>query len=594
MAGRVRNLSVRVSRRLEACAPRFLLRVLRELRVRVSRGLEARAPRFLLRVFRALSPRGHIPEFVAALSGIALYLSFPPRGNPALAWVALSPFLATLAFVPPRRGFRVGLVCGLAFWLPSISWLWALIGNGGPWPLVILGQFGLALYCALYTAAFAWLLAASPHAAAEGWRCRERSAWHGLGRALLAAAVWTGLEWIRSTFLTGFAWNHLGVSQHRSLAILQIASLGGVYAVSALVLLVNAGLAGAVLRIVRSVRGTPGPRHHADLVVALAATLAAVCWGIREQHIWQERERIAPPLCVGAAQPNAPSIFERDDDTFRQTYRRLQERTSILARLHPDLVVWPETVLPGVLPSDDFAVDFAVDAARLCNAPLLVGAVELRQGARKGGRDLVANSSWLFRPNGRMSVPYRKQHLVPFGEYIPLDDHLPFLERLSPVGYSCTAGTNAVLFPVAGRLLGGTNVLVSPLICFEDTVAPLAAAATRQGAAVLVNQSNDSWFTGSSEPAQHHAQAVFRAIETRTPLVRVSNAGVSGVVAASGARSPDSVSFVESVFPRQPGWPVPPYARRGDWMLAIPCALLTLLLTALRGGRAAVRRFSRQ
>ena len=537
----------------------------------------------MLRAFRVVKLRELVPESLAVLSGIALHHSFPPRGEAALAWFALAPFLAVLSFVAPRRGFRVGLVCGLAFWLPSISWLWALIGNGGPWPLVLLGQFGLAVYCALYTAVFGWLLAASPESASEGWLHRERSAWHGLGRALLAAAVWTGLEWIRSTLLTGFAWNHLGVSQHRSLAIAQLASFGGVYAVSALVLFVNAGLAGTVLRIVRSVRGIPAPHHHADLAAALAATLAAVCWGMSEQRAWQARERVAPPLRVAAVQPDAPSIFERADDTFRQTYKCLQDRTRVVARLHPDLVVWPETVLPGVLPADLDAVDFALGAARLCQAPVLAGAVELRRGARRGGRDLVANSSWLFRPAGMDPRPYRKQHLVPFGEYIPLDDHLPFLERLSPVGYSCTPGTNAVLFPVAGQFLGGTNLLVTPLICFEDTVAPLAAAAVRQGAALLVNQSNDAWFSGSAEPAQHHAQAVFRAIETRTPLVRVSNAGVSGVVAASGAQTSNAVSFVESVFPRQADWPVTRHTRRGDWALAIPCALVAALLAALRG-----------
>lgn len=521
------------------------------------------------------------PELVAALSGALLFFSFPPRGNPALAWFALAPLLAALALVPPRRGFRLGLLCGVAWWVPSIAWLWALIGNGGPWFLVVLGQVGLALYCALYTAAFGWLLAAPPEAARDGWHHVERSSWRGLGRALLAAAAWTGLEWVRSTFLTGFAWNHLGVTQHRSLAVAQLAALGGVYAVSALVVFVNAGLAGAVLRIVRSARGIHAPRHHLDLVAALVAAAAAVLWGIREQGRWEARERVAPPLHVAGVQPDAPSIFERGEADMLDALDRLLDRTRVAAAIGPDLVVWPETVLPGVLPRDHDVSDIALGAARRAGAPILAGAVEVRPGARRGGRDLVANSSWLFRPSGAIEPPYRKQHLVPFGEFIPLDSWLPALERLSPVGYSCTAGTNAVLFEVPGRI-GATNAVVSPLICFEDTVAPLASQAVRQGATLLVDQSNDAWFAGSAEAAQHHAQAVFRAIETRTPLVRVSNAGLSGTVSASGRQGAPSTYFLEPVFPRQGDWPLPRYARLGDWALAIPSALVAVLAALAR------------
>lgn len=522
-----------------------------------------------------------VPEALAAVSGAAMCAAFPPHGRPALAWFTLAPLVGALAFVSRRRGLRVGFVWGLAFWLPSLSWLWALIGNGGPWPLVILGQAGLATYCALYAAAFGWLLAGGDEAAHLGWQRRERSAWHGLGHALFAAAAWTGLEWVRSTLLTGFAWNHLGVTQYHSPAVLQLASLGGVYAVSALIVLVNASLAGTFIRVLRGVRGIPAPRHHADLAVALATAAFATVWGIREQRTWEARERIAPPLRVAGAQPEAPSIFERGDDTFARTYNTLRERTSLVARLSPDLVVWPETALPGVLPHDTESVVFATSAARHCGAPLLTGAVELQPGARRGGRDLVANSAWLFRPSGMDPLPYRKQHLVPFGEYIPLDSLLPVLERLSPVGYSCTAGTNAVLFAVKCSLVGETNALVAPLICFEDTVAPLARAAVRRGAAVLVNESNDAWFSGSNEPAQHHAQAIFRAVETRTPLVRVSNAGISGIVSASGLQTSNAVCFVENVFCRDAAWPPSRYTRLGDWGFAIPCALVMLLAALL-------------
>ena len=522
--------------------------------------------------FRISRLRSIIPEVASAASGLLLSFAFPPHGNASLAWCALAPFFAALQYTSPRRGFRCGFLAGFAFWLVSLRWFWALIGNGGPWPLVILGHFALSAYCALYVGLVGYLLSHSK----DNWQ----RAWRGLARALLAAIFWTGLEWVRSTFLTGFAWNHLGVSQVRCLPLLQLAGIGGVYALTFLIVLVNAALGNVVVRLIRSFRCLPAPKHHVDLMAAILVLLVALAWGTREQRRWILLERTATPFAVAGVQPDAPSIFERGD-AIQETLDRLGDRTAIVAQLSPDLVVWPETVLMGSIPGSPDALECAFAASRLCHAPLLAGAVEYRTGKGRHGRDLVANVSWLFCPDDKVHGMYRKQHLVPFGEFIPLDNVFPFLERLSPVGFSCTPGTNSVVLPITSPAFGA-KACVSPLICFEDTVAPLATKAVRAGATLLVNQTNDSWFSGSIEPGQHHAQAAFRAVETRTPLVRVSNGGLSGIIAASGRQTAPSSYFRDNVYPRQSDWPASFYTRFGDWLLAMPCALVTGLLLAFR------------
>ena len=171
---------------------------------------------------------------------------------------------------------------------------------------------------------------------------------------------------------------------------------------------------------------------------------------------------------------------------------------------------------------------------------------------------------------------------------------MPWLERLSPVGFSCRPGRESTILRIAQRQRGEkptTEVLAfSPLICFEDTVAPLARRAVRGGAQMLVNLTNDAWFNGSIEPEQHLAQAVFRCVENGVPMVRAANTGVSGMITPVGLRQvltsagrtsnfagmlPCVVSVPRQALPTH-------YTRWGDWTLGRPAAgfLLVVLLLA--------------
>ena len=499
------------------------------------------------------------------ITGALLSMAYPGWSQADVAWVALVPLLILLRFATPRDGFRFGFVFGLAFWLCSITWLMELRNNGGPVLLVAFGLIGLSVACAVFigffgmTASFLWQ---GGDSATGGWR-RE---WFETWRPTVVALLWCGAEYLRSTLFTGFAWNALGVTQAKLLPAIQVASLGGVYAVSFLIVLLNGGAAGAAVRIWRNIIQRPErSRRQLDLMVALSVLMIALAWGMHRVKTMRLADASAKTVAIAAVNPSLPCIFESNDEEWDDAHRFLSENTQALGIMKPDLIVWPETVLYASMPDPSLEANLLGFTGR-SGVPVLAGGTESRQDA--AGVERIYNSSFFFSVSNGVSAVYRKQHLVPFGEFIPFDKKLTFLQKLAPAGISCSPGVESVVMEI-----GDGKVRVSPLICFEDTVAGLSRAAVKAGASILIAQSNDAWFFGSSEAEQHHAQAVFRAVENAVPIVRSSNRGITAVVTAYGASSENADYFIQHV-------PVPAagaetlYFRAGNWVFGIPCAAL--------------------
>jgi apolipoprotein N-acyltransferase len=538
-----------------------------------------------------------------AASALILWSVFPPAplGSDG-AWFALVPLLLVVRNTAPRRAFWLGWLCGIIFWLLSLTWLWRLIANSGPWPLVVAGHAVLAIYCGLYIALFAL-------AASRVWRVvhrHENLATRLLAVAILEPLLWVGAEYLRCVLLTGFPWNPLGAAFYGTPRVIQVAALGGVYAVSMLVVLTNSAAASMVERMVATMRNRTFGEHLVggrlrglETFIPLLVLLALVLfWGPGRIRQWNAQAAAEPVWQVALVQPNAPCIFEREDSTEPAVRRTLLEMTAGISVLSPDLVVWPETALIRSLPYESFAMDLASNGAVAARAPLLTGTVEYHPGRAPRYADRrFYNAAWLFSSNGVACGAYRKQHLVPFGEYIPGDRIIPALEKLSPVGFSCTAGRESTILRIPRRLRGdglpADELAFSPLICFEDTVAPLARKAVRKGARLLVNLTNDAWFNGSIEPEQHMAHAVFRCVENGVPMVRAANTGVSGVITPVGFRQVlegnGRTSGFAGVLPcllAVPRQPLPTlYTRWGDWTLARPAALLFLAVLLMWPGR---------
>ena len=460
------------------------------------------------------------------LPGFLLWASFPPMAEKTDCVFALAPLLWLARNKDAKTNFCRWFLNGFVFWFATLSWMPAIVKNGGPWPLVVLGWGALAAYCALYFGAFGWL-----SSRVWAWVKDEGTAWRRpprfpYGRRLFAILVaepllWCGLELLRSRLFGGFSWNHLGLPLVNS-NLGSPAALGGVYLVSAVVILVNGTIAGIAERMMR--RTTRWASLETLIPFLLILGLYALEGSAaRRMELWEKED-----CTVALVQRNFPCVFkpaEREDPIA--VYSNLLAN---VAYTRPDLVVLSESAL-----SEFGAADSPRSLAFMRWVSKLTGAREVIAGGGRFADGKEYNSALLYSngstiPDSQLTTYnsqlafYDKVHLVPFGEFIPGDKWITALQKLAPVG-SCTPGEL--------KLLGDYGVA----ICYEDTDSAQMRALLHKGARALVFITNDSWFSDSIEAEQHSWQAVARAVETGLPVVRVGNSGVTGTIDPHGRAS---------------------------------------------------------
>jgi apolipoprotein N-acyltransferase len=511
------------------------------------------------------------------LPGFLLWASFPPMAEKTDCLFALAPLLWLGRNADSKTNFRKWYANGFFFWVATLSWMPAIVKNGGPWPLVVLGWGALAAYCALYFGAFGWFDAkiwAWVKDAGTAWRKPPRFPYmrRMLAILILEPLLWCGLELVRSRFLGGFSWNHLGVPLVVG-GFGSPAAIGGVYLLSAVVILVNGTVAGIAERMIEPYRRAKG-FHVVDapkwarsletiLPIAIVFGLYQLAPVVNQRQTYGGTEE----LRVAAVQRNFPCVFNP-----RQVEDPIDVYSNLLANVSyvkPDIVVLPESAL-----CEFGAVDSPRSRAFLSWISEMTGAREVIAGGGRYAEGREYNSAVLFQrtDSGVRLSCYDKVHLVPFGEFIPGDKWFTSLQKLAPVG-SCTPG---VL-----KLLGNYGVA----ICYEDTDSAQMRTLAKKGAKALVFITNDSWFSFSDETVQHAWQSVARAIETGLPVVRVGNSGVTGIVnpdgsawwlADSSARplADSRGTMCESVETGNCG--VTPYVSVGDIPLAVLFVLLIL------------------
>jgi apolipoprotein N-acyltransferase len=266
-------------------------------------------------------------------------------------------------------------------------------------------------------------------------------------------------------------------------------------------------------------------RMHLELMFSLLAIV--LVWSLGIQKLLHKSEVNGTSVHAALIQPNIPEVGNWEPADPELAYERLERLTGLAQYTTDlDLIIWPETALP------DF-VRYSERSAALVKklvtngVPLLAGSMDMTW--RADGQPEYYNASMLFNTRGELLGSYFKQHLVLFGEYIPFEGNLPFINALTPIGSSFTPGRSAVLLkrPEDNR---GFCVL----ICFEDSLPYLARKAARAGATWLINQTNDSWFDPDCGSAQHLANAVFRCVETRLPMLRCANTGMTCAIDSFG------------------------------------------------------------
>lgn len=517
---------------------------------------------------RAVAPSSVGPLWMAVASGVALWTCFPPIDCGPLAWVALVPLLLVVRMPRPTR--KMYLYTALGGWLFALMTLqWMRLGD----PSMYLAWGALAFYVGLYFPVFVGLTRVAVHRA-------------GMPLVISAPLVWVGLEFVRAYVMTGFSWYYLGHSQYRWTGLLQISDLVGAYGVSFLVMMGNACIAELIpAGVFQKVRLLPQastvetvllnqPLRRRSIVVtatvlSLVATLVYGSWR-RSQADFQPGPR------VGLVQGNFPSSVKHDEDQTVKIWRTHQALTGLATRHQAEVIVWPESMFRWPYPivdptmtdeelralhpdlTEEFwkngkAEESLVDMTEGSRAGMIIGA-DTMIGDKAGMR--VYNSALFFEPTRKLVGRYDKLHRVPFGEYVPLKEIFPFLAELTPAagGVGLSAGESVHVFQ------HGDHRLV-PLICFEDTVPHLvrsAVAATRDASGkdidCLVNLTNDGWFHGSSELDQHLITASFRCIETRVPMVRAVNTGISAFIDGDGVvREPSLFLDFDALMKRPAG-----------------------------------------
>jgi apolipoprotein N-acyltransferase len=477
-------------------------------------------------------------------SGVLLSACFPPLEWSWLAWGALAPLFW---LVTARQiGFKAYVAAwggGLVFWLLAVEWLRMLDANA--W----LAWFAMALVFSL------------------GWPVFLALARWALFRLeiplILAAPItWVALEYARAYFLTGFPWYYLAHSQFRRVYLIQIADFASSLGVSLLIAMVNAMLVDFLTlplfrRSKRRKRLTARQNMRICLVTILLG--GALCYGAFRVSSAQFRD--GPKLALLQSNIEQKRKNKGDAEKIIAEFAALVERA--LARSdRPDLIVWPETAYPfGFI-----AVDAALEAGTLesqvrsvapklsaeawlerrsaisaslhewtdrLGVPMLVGSIYYDHLPGKLDR---YNSAILIQPDSQTISFYHKMHLVPFGEYFPFFDTVPWLAALTPYHGE---KVQSLSFGREPRFLGLGPYRLAVSICFEDTMPQVIRrffTAARDGHQpdVLLNLSNDGWYHGSSELDIHLAIGVFRAIEHRVPLARAVNTGLTALVDGNG------------------------------------------------------------
>jgi len=517
---------------------------------------------------------------LAVLSAFLLIVSFPDFNLWPLAWVGLVPLLVAIARVTrPRQAFVLGWLTGALFFYGSCWWLThSMIHYGGlPRPLAFALLVPIIVIVGLFPATFAHVLA------------RLCARW-GVYALLAAPFLWAASEWARLG-VTGQLWNAIGYSQAFHPALIQTATWGGVYAVGFLLVAVNAVV--ALILMKRDMRS-----FNIAALVLIAAGLVFALTDLFPLSI-PDSDNSGPQAytVVIAIQPNVSVNFGRsteetetlvnrhltmsadalraweqkqDAEAKREAERSRLSGTSAYLYDLRRVVIWPESPMNFAYAKDDEFRELIRRFARAEQTSVLFNSLE---PAPAGG---AYNSAVLVNEAGRLVAQYDKIRLLPFGEYVPLPRWFPPAWLVSGIVGEFTPGANYTLVPIGGETRAGV------FICFESAFPSIARRFTDAGADVLINISNDGYLGQTPVLRQHLANAVFRAVENRRDVLRVTNTGISARITLRGEVLDATGSFQPAVRT----WTVTRaiggktfYTRHGDLFVAL-CALLSVFMLA--------------
>jgi apolipoprotein N-acyltransferase len=507
---------------------------------------------------------------LAVASGVLLPFCFPKFDFGLLAWIALIPLHIALDGTRRSQAFWLGWLCGVIGFTGIMAWVVTAMHTYGKVPLpvsygiLLLLTAYLGLFVAIYGAGLAWFRTLIPR--------------YGL---FAAPCLWVTLELLRTYLFSGLPWSLLGYSQYRQLDLIQVADHLGVYGLSFLIVLVNVALAELYLWLMPLFRGFRPARLPWELVTT-SAILVGLSWAYSTSLIVGEGiEKPKTTLQVGVVQPNIDQAVKWDAAYRDETLTRYDRLTESFG-YGTDLVIWPEAATPFVYEREPLYQLQLIAMANRASAPLLFGSPAVRYHPDR--KPYLLNSAYLLSPEGQLLGRYDKQHLVPFGEYIPLKSSLLFfLDKLVEGIGDFQAGPGPTILSFQPKASADATsprpVKFGVLICYEVIFPDLVRRLAANGAEFLVTITNDAWFGESSAPSQHFSMVVFRSVENHLAFARAANTGISGFIDPFGRIIAASPIFTETALQatvpvRQPHTF---YSRYGD-VFAYGCMIICAIL----------------
>lgn len=489
-------------------------------------------------------------DLCAPVAGLLLTLSFAPFDHSGLALLALALLFACWQSVSAKRAALRGYLFGLGAFGSGVSWVYISMHDFGGADV-----FGSSLLTVLFAAFWALFSALAGYLSVK---------MEEVGRIVPVPVIWILVEYVRGYWvLNGFPWFQIAYSQLETPLAGYIPVLG-VYGTGFIVALT----ASVIVEIFRTMAGhcRGGFIRSGRLIIALVLLWGA--GGLLRNQIWTNE--IGLPLHVSMIQGNIGQDQKWRPENKINTllkYKRMTEE-----HWDSNVIIWPETAIPAYLDQveENFLTPLANDA-KLHNADLIISVPVQEQSPIKNFNAVITL--------GKEKGMYRKTHLLPFGEYLPLQSLSGFVLDMIHIrlGNFTPGATNQPLLKA-----GGYPFIT--LICYEDAFGDLSIRGLPD-AAFMVNVTNDGWFGDTIEPYQHMQMARMRAMETGRFLLRATNTGMTAVVSPTGAIIKQASSFQETVLTGMitPMGGMTPYARLGD--KPVIAAMVILLLGLMGYGR---------
>ncbi len=460
---------------------------------------------------------------LAAFSGVLLILIFPSPNIQWLGWICLVPLLAAAHKKDPVQGFLLGCLSGSIFQCGLIYWVTVSMTQYGNLPVVL--SIGILILFSIFLSLFI---------AIPVYLCCYVQMILKIGFTLTLPFLWTASEYIKSWILTGFPWENLGYSQFQVLPMIQAADVTGVYGISFLIVLTNCSIFTCLHSLLTKKR-----LPYAELAFTVLAVAVTCAYGYKRLQTYQTPQ--GNSIAVTIIQPNIPQDLKWSPaylDETMATYRRL----TLASRLdRPDLVVWPESATPFFYQSEETYTKVVEATVKDSGAYLLFGSPSWEPFL---DTTKYYNSAFLISPANKIEGKYDKVHLVPYGEYVPLKELFPFINKMvAGIGdFSPGSTIKNITLPVPACDF-------ATLICYEIIFPDLVRKFVKKGAHFIVNITNDAWFGRTSAPEQHLSMSVMRAVENKRYVVRAANTGISAYVHPTGTILKQSKLFTEEVLP---------------------------------------------